>query len=68
MSVIHNGNHNYWTGALIHTDVMSRPNISYSIMNLSGENASPAIKYFQVLEHLICYIYLRPHIPLIYTY
>ena len=64
MSVIRNGNHNYWTGALIHLAVMSRPYISYSIMNLSGENASPAIKYIQVLEHLICYIYPRPHLPL----
>ena len=64
MSVIRNDNHNYWTGALIHIAVMSRPYIYYSIMNLSGENASPAIKYIQVLEHLICYIYPRPHLPL----
>ena len=39
---------------------MSRPDLSYSIMKLSGENSSPSIKSFQV------YLFHHPHITLMY--
>ena len=35
-----NGNYNHCTGCLIHITVMSRPEISYAIMRLSGYNVS----------------------------
>ena len=47
---IYKGNYNHWTGCLI----------------LSRYNASPTPATFYVLNHLLCYIYQHPHLPLMY--
>ena len=45
---------------------MSRPDLSYAVMRLSGYNASPTPATFHALNHLLCYIYHHPHLPLMY--
>ena len=35
-------------------------------MRLSGENTSSSIRSVQFFEHVMCYIYPHPHIPLMY--
>ena len=63
---IYKGNCNHWTGCLIHIAVMSRPDLSYAVMRLSGYNTSPTPATFHALNHLLCHIYHPPYLPLIY--
>ena len=46
-SSIYNDIYNQWTGVLIHVAVTSRAYTSYSIMRLSGDNASPTENIFK---------------------
>ena len=57
MAKIHHGSYNQWTGAIIHTAGMSRPDLSYSVMKLSGYNVSPTIATFHVLHHFRCFLF-----------
>ena len=63
---IYKGSYNHWTCCLIHIAVMSRPNVSYAVMRLSGYNTSPTPATFHALNHLLCYLYHHPHLPLMY--
>ena len=47
---------------------MSRPDISYNIVRLSDYNASPTPSNFYSLNHLLCYMYHHPHLPIMYRY
>ena len=47
---------------------MSRPYISYAIMRLSEYNISPTPVTFHTLNHLLCYMYYHPHLPIVYRY
>ena len=66
MAKIHHGSYNNWTGAIIHVAGMSRLNLSYSVMRLSGYNASPRMNTFHVLRHFICFLYHHPQFPIMY--
>ena len=66
MAKIHHGSYNNWTGAIIHVAGMSRLNLSYSVMRLSGYNASPRMNTFHVLRHFICFLYHHQHFPIMY--
>ena len=66
MAKIHHGSFNHWTGAIIHIAGMSRPDLSYSVMRLSGYNASPTIATFHALHHFMCFLFHHPHVPIMY--
>ena len=46
-SSIYNDIYNQWTGVLIHVAVTNHAHTSYSIMILSGDNASPTENIFK---------------------
>ena len=48
---------------------MSRPDISYTIIRLSGYNVSPIPATFHTLNHLLCYMYHHHHhLHIMYRY
>ena len=60
MTKIYYGSYNHWTGAIIHVAGMSRPDLSYSIIILSGYNVSPTMATFRALYYFICFLYHHP--------
>ena len=60
------GGYGHWVGALQHIQEKSRPDLSYSVMRLSGYLSNPSMPCFQVLHQTLCYLYHHPHVPLMY--
>ena len=55
------------TGALQYISVWSREDISHGVMRLSGYNAAPSLPCWKALDHLMRYLYHKPHIPIMYS-
>ena len=64
--VKYKGKYNHWTGALQHISVWSREDISHSVMRLSGYNAAPSLPCWEALDHLMIYLYHKPHVGIMY--
>ena len=63
-AIQHKGTYNNWTGALQHVAVWSRQDISHAVMRLSGYNAAPSLPCWKALHQVMCYLYHKPHIPI----
>ena len=62
----YNGKYNKWTDALQHIAVWSRQDISHVVMRLSGYNAAPSLPCWKVLDHIMRYLFHKPHVPITY--
>ena len=60
----HKGKYNKWTGALQHVAVWSRSDLSHAVMRLSGYIAAPSLPCWKALDHLMRYLYHKPHVPI----
>jgi hypothetical protein len=53
-------------GALMHITTISRPDLAYATMRLSGYMSCPNLLIFHALHHTMCYLYHHPHLPIMY--
>jgi hypothetical protein len=57
---------NSTVGALMHITSISRPDLAYATMRLSGYMSCPNLPIFEALHHTMCYLYHHPHLPIMY--
>ncbi len=53
-------------GSLLHITTLSRPDLCYTTMRLSGYMATPNAPIFDALHQTLCYLYHHPHLPIMY--
>jgi hypothetical protein len=53
-------------GSLLHITTISRPDLCYTTMRLSGYMAAPNAPIFEALHQTLCYLYHHPHLPIMY--
>jgi hypothetical protein len=56
----------HWNGALLHVALTTRVDLGYAIMRLSGYFAAPNAVTFQALDHIMRYLYIYWHLPIVY--
>jgi hypothetical protein len=56
----------HWNGALLHVAIITRVDLGYAIMPLSGYLAAPNAMRFQALDHTIRYLYFYRHLSIMY--
>jgi hypothetical protein len=55
-------------GSLMHISHVSRPDLSYSVMQYSGYMACPNLPIFEALHLTLCYLFHHPHLPIMYPF
>jgi hypothetical protein len=50
----------------MHITTISRPDLAYAAMRLSGYMSCPNLPIFEALHHAMCYLYYHPHLPIMY--
>jgi hypothetical protein len=50
----------------MHITTISRPDLAYATMRLSGYMSRPNLPIFEALHHTMCYLYHHPHLPIMY--
>ena len=61
------GKYDKRTGALQYISVWSRDDISHTVMRLSGCNAAPALLCWKALDHLMIYLFHKPHVQIMFS-
>jgi hypothetical protein len=51
-------------GSLLHITTISRPDLCYTTMRLSGYMAAPNAPIYDALHQTLCYLYHHPHLPI----
>jgi hypothetical protein len=57
---------NHLIGSLMHITTISRPDLSYAVMRLSGYMSTPNNPIFDALHKTLCYLFHNPHLPIMY--
>jgi len=62
----HGGSLNHWVGGLMHVQVVTRYDLAYACMRLSGYMSAPTLPAFQALHHTMQFLYHHQHEPIMY--
>jgi hypothetical protein len=57
---------NQLVGSPMHITTISRPDLSYAVMRLSGYMSTPNNPIFDALHQTLCYLFHHPHLPIMY--
>lgn len=55
-----------WSGSGLHIAVQSRYDLAYAQMRISGMMSAPSETSFNLLHHMMEYLYHNPHLPIFY--